>query len=60
MAEHPINGEEDAITLSPEQMEMVREAEKSFERGEGYTLEQARDIARKRTLVWMKKPSQSA
>ncbi|CAN5587929.1 hypothetical protein BH11ARM2_BH11ARM2_04120 [soil metagenome] len=44
---------EETIRLTSEQMEMIREAEEAFEKGEGYTLEQAREIARKRTRSWM-------
>lgn len=53
---------EEPLKLSPEQHAMVLVALAAKERGEpSYTLEEARDFARKRTKVWMKdSPSQTA
>jgi len=52
---------EETIRLTPEQMEMVRLAEEQFQRGEGYTAAQVREMARKRTRAWLAEdPGQTA
>lgn len=52
---------EEPIRLTEEQMEMVRQATKEFERGESVTPEEARKVARERTKAWLKKvPGESA
>ncbi len=60
MADKNPNGQEDAITLSPEQMEMVRQGLESLERGEQFSQEEVRRFARDRVRSWLNPPSQSA
>ena len=58
MADH-INGQEEPITLSPEQTEMVREAIKAKEAGEpSYTAQEVTERARAKVRTW--RPGQSA
>jgi hypothetical protein len=52
--------EKDTITLPPEQMEMVRQAMESFERGEGYSAEEVLEYSRAKVKVWLPNPNQSA
>jgi len=53
MSKKNANEQEQTIKLTPEQMEMVRLADEQFERGEGYTPAQVREMARKRTRAWL-------
>jgi hypothetical protein len=53
--------EQDALTLTPEQSEMLRLAEVDFENGEkGITAEQVLENARAKVRAWTHSPSQSA
>jgi hypothetical protein len=56
----PLDGQEHSITLPPEQMEMVRQAMESFERGEGYSAEEVLEYSRAKVKVWLPNPNQSA
>jgi hypothetical protein len=51
--------DEEPLKLSPEQMEMLKEGDESFERGEGFTFEQVMEHARAKVRAWLP-PSQSA
>ena len=53
MSEHGINRPEESIEFSPEQMELIREGDESFERGEAFTPQEVLDMARKRTRAWL-------
>ena len=54
----PPTSADGTIRLTPEQTQMLREAEADFESGEGYTFEEVMEHARARVRTWP--PSQSA
>ncbi len=53
MEEQRLDGEQEAIRLSPEQMEMVRQADLQYERGEALTPQEVRELARNQTKAWI-------
>jgi hypothetical protein len=53
MEEQKLDGEQKAIRLSPEQMEMVRQADLQYERGEALAPQEVRELARNRTKAWI-------
>jgi hypothetical protein len=53
MDEQKVIGGQEAIRLSPEQMELVRQADLQYEQGEALTPQEVRELARNRTKAWI-------